>query len=275
MFIPRVMTGVIGGALVLLTAYVGGLAFFLIVFGASLIALREFYGLCRETGYAVLPGIGLAGGALLQLSVFLNGMGWSAGADNQGSAALLALLLMGLMIPRLFKGPADIAISEWAVTFFGVIFVTGSFAHLLLLRDVRPDGQALVFWLLGMVWAADTFAYLTGKRLGRHALAPRISEAKTWEGFAGGLAGAALVAVAFKAFYFRTAIGWGETLVIAVFTTIIALASDLGESLIKRAAGAKDSSALLPGHGGFLDRMDSFILAAPFFYYYWVFTKHG
>ena len=129
--------------------------------------------------------------------------------------------------------------------------------------------------LFAMIWTADTFAYFVGVRWGKHPLAFAISPKKTWEGFVAGLIGTILVAALFRVFYFKSLLGWSEAVLLAVFVAVIALASDLVESLIKRGANAKDSSQLLPGHGGLLDRFDSFLLAAPFYYYYFAFFKHG
>jgi phosphatidate cytidylyltransferase len=275
MLLPRLLTGILGGALLLGVIHMGGLPFFLVILGISLVALREFYELCRSTGYATSPVIGLIGGFLLTGSVFLNGVSWGAITDNQGSAFLLAIVILALALQGLKRGPADTRLSEWSVTLFGMLLVSGSLAHLILLRDLRPFGQAATFMLFAMIWSADTFAYIVGMRWGKHHLATAISPKKTWEGFFAGTLGSVLSGTLFHVFYFKGSLGWTETIVLSVFVAVIALASDLFESLIKRGADAKDSSQLLPGHGGLLDRFDSFLLAAPFYYYYFAFFKHG
>lgn len=275
MLIPRLLTGIIGGALLLGAIYVGGVGFYLVILGISLVALREFYALCRGTGYAVSLPVGLIGGFLITTSIYLNGVSWGALTDNQGTALVLALLILALVIQGLVKGPSNGRVSEWSVTLFGMLFVSGALAHLILLREMRPMGQMATFLLFGIVWAADTCAYTVGMRWGKHPLAASISPKKTWEGLAGGLVGAIFVALLFHACYFKAALGIPEAIGLAAVMTIIALASDLAESLIKRGADAKDSSNLLPGHGGLLDRFDAFLLAAPFYYYYWAFFKHG
>ena len=172
------------------------------ILGISLVALREFYDLSRDTGYATASKVGLLGGFLLTSSVFLNGIGWGAITDNQGSAFLLAFLILILVLQSLFRGPSDARLSEWSVTLFGVLFVSASLAHLLLLRDLHPFGQMITFMLFAIIWAADTFAYVVGVRWGKHKLAPAISPKKSWEGFAGGMVGAILVTLAFPAVLF-------------------------------------------------------------------------
>jgi len=275
MLLPRLLTGIFGGALLLGVIYTGGLPFFLIILGISLVALREFYGLCRATGYATSAVVGLIGGFLLTVSIFLNGVSWGALAENQGTAFLIAVIVLILVLQGLVKGPADTRISEWAVTLFGMIFVSGALAHLILLRDLRPIGQSATFMLFAMIWAADTCAYVVGVRWGKHRLAPAISPKKSWEGLAGGVIGAMAVAALFRQFLFKTHLTLLEALLLGAVIAVIALLSDLAESLVKRGADVKDSSQLLPGHGGLLDRFDSFLLAAPFYYYYWAFFKHG
>lgn len=117
------------------------------------------------------------------------------------------------------------------------------------------DAKAVTGWIV-MVWANDTFAYLTGRLWGRTKLMPTVSPGKTWEGFAGGLIGAGLVAAA--------VFGPGE-LVAGAAVAVLATAGDLTESAWKRRHGLKDSGTLLPGHGGILDRFDGFVYVAPAF----------
>jgi phosphatidate cytidylyltransferase len=126
-------------------------------------------------------------------------------------------------------------------------------------------GWEILFYLLSLVWIADIGAYFSGRRFGRHKLAPAISPGKTWEGFAGGLLANLVWIVAI----YQMSSGWGMSLphfvLIGVITSMISVVGDLFESILKREAGVKDSGKLLPGHGGILDRIDSIIAAAPVF----------
>ena len=130
---------------------------------------------------------------------------------------------------------------------------------------VRLEGQAtrgslLVLFTLAIVWAGDTLAYFVGKFLGRAKMAPALSPKKTWEGAAGNMLGSLIVGYCFARGLHYDAMSWLAT---AALANIAGQVGDLVESAYKRGAGAKDSGALLPGHGGMLDRIDSLILAAP------------
>jgi len=137
-----------------------------------------------------------------------------------------------------------------------------SLARLQIAGDGRVTGPQLVLWLLLVVIAADIGAYFAGRSLGRHKLAPRVSPGKTWEGAEGGLAAAALVAWGGAAHFglaVLPCVAFG--CLVGAFSVI----GDLTESMFKRSAGLKDSGALLPGHGGVLDRIDSMTAAAPLY----------
>ena len=119
--------------------------------------------------------------------------------------------------------------------------------------------------LLAVVISSDVFAYFTGHAMGRHKLAPQVSPGKTVEGAIGGLVGAALASAVIATYLFKDQ-SLGLVVVIGVLVAIAGIVGDLLESLFKRYVGAKDSGTLFPGHGGALDRMDAFILAAPLLY---------
>jgi phosphatidate cytidylyltransferase len=127
------------------------------------------------------------------------------------------------------------------------------------------NGPGWALFALGLVWAADTFAYFVGVRFGRNKLAPAISPGKTWEGVAGGFAGCLLLAVLATP---ALDIPWTQlhmVLLLSVVVMAVSVQGDLFESLLKRHAGAKDSGTLIPGHGGLLDRIDSLLAALPVF----------
>jgi phosphatidate cytidylyltransferase len=127
------------------------------------------------------------------------------------------------------------------------------------------DGGLMLLYLFTLVWVADIGAYFSGRRFGKHKLAPGISPGKTWEGVAGGVA-ANLV---WMMVVYQFTSGWGIPLtmfiIIGLITSVISVVGDLFESILKREAGVKDSGKLLPGHGGVLDRVDSIIAATPVF----------
>ncbi len=137
----------------------------------------------------------------------------------------------------------------------------------------RADPR-LVLYLMVLIWIADSAAYFVGRALGRHKLAPRTSPGKSWEGAAGGLAGAALWAWGGALVFLPGADPW-PFVAVSVVVVLVSILGDLLESLMKREAGVKDSSQLLPGHGGVLDRIDSLTAAAPWFALGWLMVGRG
>lgn len=148
------------------------------------------------------------------------------------------------------------------IIFLGEIFVVLPLYHLSLLKKA---GFLLPFILLLTIWASDTCAYLFGKGFGKRKLVPMISPKKTYEGLLGAIAGSMVVIVLSAK---TIGIGLLEAFIIGIILGILAQAGDILESVGKRVCAAKDSSGLIPGHGGILDRMDSFIFTAPFLYHY-------
>lgn len=126
-----------------------------------------------------------------------------------------------------------------------------------------PDGLLLILCLMLIIWAADVGAFFTGKALGRHKLAPRVSPGKTWEGAAGGWVCGLVTGCVFTLWL---PLSIQKMVVIATVTVATSIVGDLLASLLKRHVGLKDSGVLLPGHGGFVDRLDSLLAAAPVFY---------
>jgi phosphatidate cytidylyltransferase len=195
-----------------------------------------------------------AAGASWRAAVFI---GWtlaavvfaSAFAPGAGillaAAAVLALLVWARREPWLAAGLAYVALPCIA---------------LLWLRDQGEDGRPIVFWLLAVVWASDIGAYFAGRILGGPKLAPRVSPNKTWAGFFGGAAAAA--AIGAIAAPLLEAARPSLLVAISVLLGVSAQAGDLFESWLKRRFGVKDTSALIPGHGGVLDRVDGLMAAA-------------
>jgi phosphatidate cytidylyltransferase len=274
MLFPRILTAVVGLPLLIAAIYFGSLPFLFLILAIVFLGLREFYFMAEETGYPVYRWIGTASGLVLVLSIFLNGTAFGQVTENQATSAILALILIALAVRSMTRGPAETLLSEWGVTLFGIFYVAWSLGHLVLIRDLRPQGQAITFMLFVLIWAEDIVAYVVGSRWGKHPIAASISPKKTWEGTVGGLIAAAIVAVIFQSTVLKQQLRLPEAVLLGIVTGILAFASDLSESMIKRGANMKDSSPLLPGHGGILDRFDSFVLSAPFYYYYWAFLKH-
>ena len=145
-------------------------------------------------------------------------------------------------------------------------------AHLINLRDIPQYGEYLTLFMIITVWVSDTGAYFCGRFLGRHKLNVEVSPKKTWEGAVGGTLLAVGAAVLMAHLFLSNTLTVKTAVILGLLIAIVGQVSDLAESVIKRSTGVKDSSNLLPGHGGFLDRFDSYLLLAPLFYYVVLYT---
>ncbi|MCP2619157.1 phosphatidate cytidylyltransferase [Candidatus Aminicenantes bacterium AC-335-K20] len=157
--------------------------------------------------------------------------------------------------------------SSLALTFLSVFYVSFTLNHLFY---IQKKSSSLVLFLLTVVYLGDTGAYMFGKLWGKRKLVPIASPNKTWEGAIGGVIFSILGAI-IGHFLFLKEISVAKAILSSIFISFIGQLSDPVESLFKRVVKVKDSSSILPGHGGILDRIDSLILAAPFFYYYIIF----
>lgn len=178
------------------------------------------------------------------------------------SGGISACVILSFAVFLLAGEPFENALRDWALTIAIPFYLGWPLALFLALRGYDFGlGSAGFWWLVatfGMVWANDTAAYVTGHFFGKTKLSPRISPAKTWEGFAGGLAFSIVAAFVLT---LPLHLPWYAWLSLGALTAVAATIGDLSESLLKRGAGAKDSGQLIPGHGGVLDRMDSLLFA--------------
>jgi phosphatidate cytidylyltransferase len=190
---------------------------------------------------------------------------------------IVLLLLICLVLPLLFskvfrhtKGETSFTSGLWTVT--GIVYIGWMLGHLVALRGFE-DGRNWVFYALFATFAYDTSAFFTGRSLGRHKMAPKISPGKTWEGAAGGTTGAVLLSLFFTLpTFLNLPINWWQAIILGLLVSIFGQAGDLLESRFKRYTGVKDAGKSLPGHGGFLDRIDSVVFTSLVVYYYvvWV-----
>jgi phosphatidate cytidylyltransferase len=213
--------------------------FFILVSGG--IVAWEWARLCGG-GRLDLPGwiaVGAVVGALLAGCFGRYGVAASI-------AGLGALGAAGLLLRQRSPGVAWLA--------GGIVYVAAAALGLLYLRDRQADGWQIIFWLLAVVWATDTGGFVVGRTLGGPKLAPDVSPNKTWAGLVGAMVAAAIVGAVAGAFW-----PGRDSLMMALTSlglALVAQAGDLFESRLKRRFGAKDSSQLIPGHGGLLDRVD-------------------
>ncbi len=155
---------------------------------------------------------------------------------------------------------------DTATRTLGVLYIALPFSYLIPLREL-VHGRRWVLFLIVVVWINDTFAYFTGRLVGRHKLSPVVSPNKTIEGGVGGIIGGVVAALIMNR-YLDLALGPLVVTALAVALGLVAMGGDLVESVIKRGAGAKDSGTIIPGHGGMLDRIDSIIFTIPVLYYF-------
>lgn len=225
------------------------------------LAGRELAGLANARGVHVPAAFIPAAAAVVSLSVASIGWSMTSGAEAVLVVAMALVLASGAM--SLAAGPPEPAtIARAAILVMAPMYVglpLGIFAWI-----QATGGPAMVTWLIGVVAVSDSAQYYTGRAFGRRKLAPAVSPAKTLEGAAGGL-----IAVAVFGALTSGALGGVSVAGCAALAVGLAAAGiigDLFESQLKRSAGVKDSSSLIPGHGGVLDRIDSHLFAAPAFY---------
>lgn len=252
----RVLTALGLVAALALTAWAGPVWFTGLVGLMAFLGMGEYYAAARRAGYAPVAVVGL----LAVVGSFVAGYrGGAYGIGVVTVVAVLALLLLYAVTPR--RDPLENA----AVTTLG-------FAWVALLAFVGPITRAEGWWQLVAlivltIGALDVGSYFVGRSLGRTSLAPTLSPGKTVEGLAGGVVAAFAVALgASQVPWFDEVVTIPIALGVAAVTSALAPLGDLGESAIKRSVGIKDMGAILPGHGGILDRIDSFLIALPGIY---------
>lgn len=250
-----VATGLVLAAVVVGTLLLGSRAFFVLAVVASLIAQAELYAVLKSTGRSPATLLGLACGAAMLIGAYRYG----------GDALVLGVVLpLPLLLLWILTVPADRVRSALASTYLGVVYgpLLVGFGILLLRGE---DGLVLTATVVGMAAVHDSGGYLVGRKLGRHPMAPKTSPAKSWEGFAAGTLVSLVLSVAVLPFVHPFDLWLAARLALVVSVT--APLGDLAESLLKRDLGVKDMGSLVPGHGGFFDRLDGIIFSLPVAYY--------
>lgn len=235
----------------------------------------EFYNLSAKQAINPQRFLGLLAGVLLFALnfAFVSNDIEVLGAASRlfaGGLAMLLLLVPLMFICELYRKQANPAANIGA-TLMGVFYVALPLSLTLYLPIIGSEAWnpwVLIAYIC-IVWSNDVFAYLVGMAIGRRRLFERLSPKKSWEGFFGGLAGAVVAGVVVAHLMHHDYITWG---VLAVVVAVTAVFGDLAESMFKRAADVKDSGALIPGHGGVLDRFDALLLSAPFVFVYMLFV---
>jgi len=265
MLVERVLVTIVLLPIGLLAITVGGIPYLLLIALVLVLAAWEYVKLFRAGGYQPAGVLVLTGTLLLVL-----GRAWDGFESAPWIISLVVLASMTYHLVSYERG-RDQAGTDFAITLSGIFYLGWIGAYLISLREL-PEGKWWVLLALPAVWLADSGAYMIGSRFGRRKLSPRLSPKKTWEGFWGGVLfgvlGGALLAALWQ-------IGAGPAAgitplrgaLLGLALSLLTPLGDLGESMIKRQVGIKDSSHLIPGHGGVFDRIDSWLWAAVLGYY--------
>lgn len=185
---------------------------------------------------------------------------------------LLALSLIVIAVVTLFRFTKELYFDNGKLI-FTVIYTALPFGFALGLPKFSAVNETFtpeVFFLFVLIWSSDSFAYFAGKLFGKHKMAPKISPKKTWEGYAGGVILTLILSFFIEKYNADLRGNW---VVVGFLVAVFAPIGDLVESQLKRSFGAKDSGNIIPGHGGILDRLDSFIITVPVVYLYFILEK--
>lgn len=304
---PRIGVALIAIPFIVYVCYLGGLLFLLFVLAIGILSLMEFFTLAKAKGGNPQTAVAVVGLTALHLSFFheqiqnfilpfyINSGGISLLMKLQLFLTALLLFLTLVMVVELFRNKGSVFLNA-GFTIFGVMYVGIFLASLTGIRELFgaefpyhlaiqffPDSSALsdsalqattytwggltIISILGSIWMCDTAAYFGGLSMGKHKLFPRVSPNKSWEGAVWGFVGALVTMMLFQ-YYFLPYLKIHQAIIIGVIIGVFGQIGDLIESLLKRDACVKDSSGLIPGHGGVLDRFDSLIFVSPLLYLY-------
>jgi phosphatidate cytidylyltransferase len=258
----RIISAAVLLVLVAIPAVLGGLPFFLLIGLIGGLGAWEYANLLRQGGHH--PSLPLC--IFITLLLIVQAY-WSSFLSLQ---LVLAIVVAGSLLAALWQSQPQ-PITNWGLGLGGALYLGVMLSHFVLLRNLD---QGLAWLLVGAlpIFAADSGAYFAGRAFGRHPWWPRHSPKKTWEGYLAGAAASSAAAALLGAWLLGMAPVAGALLGLVI--GLIAPLGDLAESMLKRQVGAKDSSRLIPGHGGVLDRIDSLLIGLPIAYYWATLFPH-
>jgi phosphatidate cytidylyltransferase len=275
----RVTSAVVFLPLLYLMARVGGLLYLAFTLLFIALALREFYLMMASKGLAPHWKSGFLAALLFPIGTYVRLRAHRT--EEWHLAGLFTVLLIAMLLAELRRGASKQTLVNASSTLLGSFYIGWLGSHVVALRELPaslgvPYAAGVSFALLPffLTWTCDTAAYGVGKVWGRHRLAPGVSPGKSVEGAVAGLL-AAIAAGALARVWFAPYLSWGGALALGALVGVFAQLGDLVESLLKRDAETKESSSLIPGHGGVLDRFDSLLFTAPLVYYFLVWEVFG
>jgi len=259
----RIISAIIGILLLIFLIFAGSLPFFLTVSMITILAVRE-YSRILEIKSKLLQAILSFSAVLVVFNVYLI----SNNFNYLPSGIIFFIIIFALYLYNLKNYQEKEFIKNISYQLFSVIYIGGGLSFAVFLRDINqePFVNTAALWLvLIATWLTDSGAYFVGKKFGKKAMAPVISPNKTIAGAVGGILTTAVFIILASIFLEVFNIYY---LIFAFLFPVVAIMGDLFESCIKRDFGVKDTGTIIPGHGGILDRFDSFIFTAPFTYYF-------
>jgi len=235
--------------------YFGGVGLFALILVTGLLAGYEYVRMVRLQGPSTSWIL-----TLLLIAILIIDAQWPHFDLLRWGLLLISLVALAVQV---FHDNVQGSLVSWALTVAGGIYIGFSISYFIKLRAMDRGMYWLILALLG-TWICDSGAYFIGRSFGKRKLAPKISPKKTWEGAIGGFVTGILSVVLLGHLLLDISMGYG--FILGVFLVIAATLGDLAESVIKRQIGVKDSSTLIPGHGGVLDRIDSLLFVVPTVY---------
>ncbi len=262
--ITRILVSIVAIPLIIGVSYYGKIPFLIFVLGIGLIAFHEFATMVQNKSVYVNVKVGLTAVFLIIADAYFHYFNFKL---------LVLLIVLIVLINEIFRNKSS-AILNIGSTFIGIFYIGFFAAAIIDLRELFTAtentynyGGFLIIALLASIWVCDSAAYFLGTAFGKHKLFPRVSPKKSWEGAISGFVFAIITMIAAKLLGLNF-LSWKDAIVIGMIVGIIGQIGDLAESLIKRDAGVKDSSSIIPGHGGIFDRFDSLLFTAPAVYLY-------
>jgi phosphatidate cytidylyltransferase len=264
----RIITSIVAFPILIVLTWFGNPWFAIAVAMLAIAGAYEFYRIASCLNIKPLAFFGIAACFLLcliPLAGYIDTRYYNA--DMLKLLFLVAAMIISFII-LLFRKNEYRSLNNWVWTVGGLLYIGLMFSYWAEIPNPSiPQGRFWLFWAILVVIVSDVGAYFTGKSLGKHHMAPNISPNKTWEGAAGGLLASILIAVLFGYLFFLPVELW-QLALLGTVIGVLAQCGDLVESLLKRNAGVKDSGNFFPGHGGVLDRVDSYVLVGAVVYYF-------